>query len=71
MHGTHMHISENSFELVDISTKKCLQMNSIDLFCGAERHWVLFEWKSAPFNRPTLPASQTCPPWQLLACHTY
>lgn len=37
--GTHMHISENSLELVDISTKKCLQMNSIDLFslfCGAE-----------------------------------
>lgn len=61
---THARTSaKNSPELVDTTTKKCLQMNGIDLFSlfrGVEWQWVLFEWKSAPFKRPTLPASQTC-----------
>lgn len=52
--------TENTSVLVDISTKKWLQMNDIDLFSlfsGAVQHWRLFKWKSAPFYRPSPPAS--------------
>ena len=63
-----------SAELVAISTKTFLQMNSIDLyslFSGAERNWSLFEWKSAPFNRLGRPAFLPRPAWMLLACYSY
>lgn len=72
---THRHTDrwKPSTVLVDILTKKCLQMNGIDLFSlfsGPEEHWRLFEWKSGPFNWSAC-LSPPWPPWLLLACYTY
>lgn len=67
----YKHTGKLSFARAGILTKTCLQMMGIDPFNGAEQHWRLFEWKSAPSNRHCLPATPTWAPRLLLACCFY